>query len=159
MRMIACLGVAWLVGCAGVVPSLPSPALGQPVEAKMRTPQGGLVNVPSRGTPLVLDFWSTSCGACKATIPALLKRREEIEAKGARLVIVAELDAGETPDAARAVLASWNLPDDFAVDENNAMLKKLGVEVPAIAIVDGEGVLRWVAPDGVTPKDVLGAIP
>jgi thiol-disulfide isomerase/thioredoxin len=109
---------------------------------------------------VVLDFWSPTCEPCKRTIPAMLAKRAEIEQKGAVLLLVGVLEKDETPEDAKAVLALWGIDEHFAVDKEGAFLSKIGAKaVPAFAIVDAAGILRWVAPDGVTTKNVLAAIP
>jgi thiol-disulfide isomerase/thioredoxin len=109
---------------------------------------------------MVLDFWSPSCEPCKRTIPAVLARRADIEKKGAVHVLVAVLQKGESVNDARAALATWGIDERFVVDEDGALLAKIGVpEVPAFAIVDSAGLLHWVAPPGVTISNILDAIP
>lgn len=150
-----------LAACAAGVPSAETAMLGKPVPVTLARDDGAPAPIPVPGArSVVLDFWSPTCAPCKVTIPAVLAKRAEIEAKGAVHVLVCVLEKDESIEDARAVLSLWGINEPFLVDRDGAMLAKVGArDVPAFAIIDSAGVLQWVAPDGVTIKDVLAAIP
>jgi len=143
------------------MPSLDTPALQQPVPATLLGDDGGSVPVPAAGArSTVLHFWSASCEPCKRTIPAVVAKRAEMQAKGATLMLVAVLEPGQTANDAKATLALWGIDERFVIDMEGAYLRKVGAkDLPAFAIVDAAGVLRWVAPDGVTISNILSSIP
>lgn len=159
---LAALSLSLLAaGCYGPLPSAESPSLDKPVAATLPGDDGAPVPVVAPGArAVVLDFWSPSCAPCQRTIPAVLARRAEITAKGAVHVLIAVLKKGESVNDAKAALALWGVEERFVIDQDGAFLAKIGArDVPAFAIVDSAGVLRWVAPDGVTISDILKAIP
>lgn len=146
-------------GCYGPLPSVQTPTLDQPVPTTLIGDDGAPTPIPG-GRTVLLDFWSPTCPPCKRTIPAVLARRADIESKGAVHVLVAVLEKGQSVNDAKAALALWGIQERFVIDPEGAFFAKIGArDVPAFAIVDAAGVLRWVAPDGVTISNVLDAIP
>jgi thiol-disulfide isomerase/thioredoxin len=119
-----------------------------------------LVTVPPEDRlPLVLDFFAPTCLPCKDAVPALFAKRAEIEAKGARLVLVGVLADSESTEDARRALASWGVRAPFLKDSGGVSQRELGVDkLPATVILDGKGVVRWVAPDRATAEDVVTAV-
>lgn len=160
-RLAALPGALLVAGCYGPLPSAQTPSLGQPVAATLTADDGAPSPIPAAGgKAMVLDFWSPSCEPCKRVIPAVLARRADIEKKGAVHVLVAVLEKGQSVNDARAALATWGINERFVVDEEGALLAKIGApDVPAFAILDAAGVLHWVAPSGVTISNILDAIP
>jgi hypothetical protein len=112
------------------------------------------------GRATVIHFWSPSCAACRSTIPAVLAKRRDLQAKGAEVLLVCTLGPEEHVEDARAVLSLWGIEERFAVDRGGAAMAQIGARsLPAIAIVDAGGHLRWLAPDGVTASDIVEASP
>jgi thiol-disulfide isomerase/thioredoxin len=147
------------LGCVGV-PSAESPALGTTLKLSLPDEKGAAVPIPAAGArATVLDFWSPSCAPCARTVPALVALQRDIEEQGARLVLVAVLDDDETVDAARATLTTWGVNAPFVVDKGGKALKAAGPrEVPGLVVLNDAGVVRWIAPDGVTQKDILAEV-
>lgn len=157
--LLAVLGL--LVGCSGAPPSAQTPALDKPVPVTLVGDDAAPAPIPVAGSRfVVLAFWSPTCEPCKKTIPAVLAKRAALEQKGAKLLHVAVLDKDQTANDAKATLALWGIEERFVIDAEGAYMRRLGAkDVPAFAIVDSAGVLRWVAPDGVTISNILAAIP
>jgi thiol-disulfide isomerase/thioredoxin len=107
----------------------------------------------------VLDFFAPTCEPCKEAIPALFAKKAEIEARGARLVLVAVLGDGESTEDARRALASWGVRAPLLKDSGGVSQRELGVDrLPATVVLDGNGVVRWVAPSKATAEDVVAAL-
>jgi hypothetical protein len=130
------------------------------VELRLSGEDGAALIAPTAGAQAtVLHFWTPQCGACRATIPAVLAKRKELAAKGARVLLVCVLGSDEPAEDARAALLLWGINEPFAVDRDGVAMAQIGaINVPAIAILDSDRVLRWLAPDGVTASDIVGAI-
>jgi hypothetical protein len=130
------------------------------VELRLSGEDGAPLIAPTAGAQAtVLHFWTPPCAACRSTVPAVLAKRKELAAKGARLLLVCVLGPEESAEDARAVLFLWGVSEPFVVDRGGVTMAQIGaVNVPAIAIVDSDRVLRWLAPDGVTVSDIVGAI-
>ena len=108
----------------------------------------------------VLDFFGPTCAPCKRSIPAIVAKRGEIEAKGSRLVLVAVLADGETTEQADSALRSWGVKSPFLVDAHDASRKELGFKgIPATFVVEKSGKVLWSAPAGSSAGDVVGALP
>jgi hypothetical protein len=140
--------------------SAPSPVLGQAVSFTLPTDSGGLVTVPTADhRALVLDFFGPTCPRCRDTVPALLARKADVEARGAQLVLVGVLGDGESTEDARRALASWGVRAPFLKDGGGVSQKELGVDkLPATVVLDGAGVVRWVATAAATADDVVAAV-
>lgn len=149
-----------LAGCGGPA-SLPTASLNQSVTVTLPGDDGAPFAIPPPGARYtVLEFWSPTCEPCKQILPAVLKKRAELAQKGADLVHVAVLEQGQSANDAKATMAFWGVNERFVVDVDGAYMHKLGAKnVPAFAIVDAAGTLRWVAPDGITISGLISAIP
>ncbi len=150
-----------LVGCVSGSPSVQTPTLGQKVAATLIGDDGAPVPIPLAGSRfVVLEFWSPACEPCKQIIPAVRAKRAALEQKGATLLHVAVLDKDQSANDAKATLALWGVDERFVIDVDGAYMHHLGAkDVPAFAIIDAAGVLRWVAPDNLTISNLLAAIP
>lgn len=137
-----------------------SPLLDHPLAFALPSSDGGELVVPTRdGSKLVLDFFSPYCEPCKTKLPELWTRKAAIEARGARLVLVAMLHEDEPPALAEKALASWGVRAPFLVDHDGSMREKVGVaRLPTTMIVDERGTLRWIAPEDATSDEVVAAL-
>jgi thiol-disulfide isomerase/thioredoxin len=131
------------------------------VRLSLPTDGGELVTVPVNGVQTtVLDFFGPTCDPCKKKVPELVAKRQAIEHKGGRLVLVAVLAEGESTAQAKAALESWGVSHPFLVDSGDASRREVGFDgLPATAILDSAGRLKWLAPAGATADDVLAALP
>lgn len=112
------------------------------------------------GKATVVDFWAPSCEPCAKSLPALIAKQDDIEAKGGRLLLVAVLSEYETNDQAAEKLRSWGVEASFLVDRDGLSKTQAGVlELPATLVLDKRGTLVWVAPKGASPSDIVAAIP
>jgi protein-disulfide isomerase len=153
-----------LAGCAGAPAgpaSAPNPMLGRAVTMALPSDQGALVHIPLPGAhATVLEFFSPTCVPCRQRVPAILAVREELEAKGAQLVLVAVLADSESSADAAAALEQWGAKSSFLVDNSAGARRDAGVEeLPHTMIVDAAGGVVWVAPPACSAKDVVAAVP
>jgi thiol-disulfide isomerase/thioredoxin len=161
LRLIRFVPVVLLFACgpSAPPPSAPSPALNKSITLNLPSNGGALVTVPlpnARAT--VLDAWGPSCVPCQKSLPALIAKRAEIEATGAKLVLVAVLADGETTEQATSTLHSWGVDAPFLVDHDGALRAEAGFSgLPSTVVVDQRGTLRWLSPPGATADDVVQA--
>lgn len=154
------LACSVLSGCGGASapPSAPSRVLHQEVRFALPSDEGALVSVPLQGGATIVDAWSPSCVPCREKVPALVKRREELEAAGGKIALVAVLADGETTEAARTALTSWGVSLPFLVDRGAVLRRELAVEtLPTTVVLDERGKVRWVAPANATVDDAMQA--
>ncbi len=117
------------------------------VSFSLPSDRGALVSIPTGARSTVLDFWAPTCVPCKKSLPELNAKSAELEAAGAKLVLVAVLADGESTDDARKTLASWGVNASFLVDRGGVGQREAGIQgLPATLVLDGKGTLTWVAP-------------
>ncbi len=153
-------GLTLALGCsASLPPGAPSAALGQSVSFELPSDRGALVPLPQPGArATVIDAWAPTCVPCRDKVPALFARRAELEAAGARLVLVAVLSEDETTEAARAALKSWGVDSPFLVDRGGVLRRECAIEaLPATAVIAAGGRVRWLATAESTAADVVAA--
>jgi thiol-disulfide isomerase/thioredoxin len=95
--------------------------------------------------PLLLDFFRTDCGPCRASMPELVEAYQNYHARGLEVVLVALVEPEDGIAKLEKYLAANPLPFTVVVDENETYSKKyLGnpVSLPATFLIDREGVLR-----------------
>ena len=162
MRLLCLLPAAlFLAACSAAPrPSAQSPVLGQPARFALPISDGALFTVPTESsTPLVLDFFAPTCVPCRTGVPALMARKADIEARGAKLVLVAVLADGESTESAQQALSSWGVQSPFLADRGNVSRRELGVEkLPATVVLDSKAVVRWVAPADAEAAEVVSAV-
>jgi thiol-disulfide isomerase/thioredoxin len=101
-----------------------------------------------RGKVVVLDFWATWCGPCAKSLPGLIEAMSHFPADKVRLV---GINQGETPDKIKSFLKlrEWKL--EVALDSDQAVGKKYGVEgIPQTVIIGPDGRIAW-SETGYTP--------
>ncbi|HYQ43513.1 MAG TPA: TlpA disulfide reductase family protein [Polyangiaceae bacterium] len=150
-----------LLGCSSALPmSAPSPVLNQAIEFSLPSDRGSLVSIPLTGAATtVIDAWAPSCAPCRQKLPALHARKAELEARGAKLILIAVLADSESTDDARAALSRWGIDAPFLVDRGDVMRREAGVAaVPETLLLDAHGVVRWVAPADATAEQVVSAV-
>jgi thiol-disulfide isomerase/thioredoxin len=164
MQRLSCaILFAAAVGCGGPpgpsAQSAPSGALGQIISLDLPASTGELVHLPISGAKAtVVDFWAPSCVPCSRTVPAIVAKRAEFEASGARLVLVGVLAGEESTALGEQKLASWGVSSPFLIDRDGAGQRTVGItDLPTTIILDQVGALRWVAAQTATADDVVAA--
>jgi len=104
-----------------------------------------------RGKVVVLDFWATWCGPCKAEIPAMKKLYEEYGKKGLEIIGVS-LDEKEA--ALTGYVKDKGVPWPQVVGKDaQALADEWGVEaIPAVFVIDRQGRLRSLNARGKLEK-------
>lgn len=108
------------------------------------------------GSPTVLLFYrGTWCPLCTVQVREMAEQYREIDALGARVVLVSPQPATESAKLAR----QFDAPMTFLVDEDNAAARVLGIQhpggaplgvapeaesvLPTAVVVDADGVVRF----------------
>ncbi|MDB5321316.1 MAG: thiol-disulfide isomerase-like thioredoxin [Phycisphaerales bacterium] len=95
-----------------------------------------------KGSVVVLDFWATWCGPCKASLPGLNKIYVDLKEKGLKVYAV---DLEEPKETIQPVAAKL-IPDlTVLLDENSAVSKKYGVSgIPQTVVIGKDGRIKKV---------------
>ena len=113
--------------------------IGKPLELTGTTIDGqAFTHAELKGKVVLVDFWATWCGPCRAAMPELQKLYDANQQKGLEIVGVS-LD--QDLDALREYLKENNLPWVHLAGEDTAKIAdKYGVRgIPSMLLVDREG--------------------
>lgn len=93
-----------------------------------------------RGRPVLLNFWATWCGPCKAEMPLLSKTHEELKDEG--LVILA-VDVQESPSVVQRYAEQNKLPFLIVLDQTGVVAEHYRVRAyPTTFFIDANGVIQ-----------------
>lgn len=86
---------------------------------------------------VILDFWATWCGPCRASLPALARLREEYGPKGLEVL---SIDLREDPDTITNYLESESLSLHVLLDKDGSVANAYGVRgIPSMFVIDKQG--------------------
>lgn len=114
---------------------------------------GGHVRLESyRGHPVLLAFWSTSCGICRHELPLLSRLEPELRTKGVEVLAI-HLGAG---DQARDYLSENRLHLKSVSDPEGTVAQAYRVSgIPKLVLVGSDGVIRRTHTGATTPDTLL----
>ncbi|HEV7475624.1 MAG TPA: TlpA disulfide reductase family protein [Pyrinomonadaceae bacterium] len=104
----------------------------------------------AKGHPTLVHFWSMSCGTCKDNMPRIAEWRDNLKARGLRVIAVhmPRYEADTDVDAVREAIAANTITEACAIDNEHKLKEAFGNDqgyVPAYYLFDGEGKLRSFA--------------
>jgi thiol-disulfide isomerase/thioredoxin len=103
-------------------------------------------NASLKGKVVLVDFWATWCGPCKAASPTMQKLHEKYASKG--LVVIGANTYEQAKDRATAA-AKYKKDHKYTyvfTKENDKLASALGARgIPFFVFIDKQGVVREVA--------------
>jgi thiol-disulfide isomerase/thioredoxin len=112
-----------------------------------------------RGKPVVLNFWATWCGPCKAELPLLVEAEKNYGPSGV-VIITVSLDDQKTRKFVPIFLAERNLTLPVWMGADLYELEKfgLGEALPSTAFIDSEGYIVARVLGQIRPEELKGRI-
>ena len=126
----------------------PMPSL----EGATEWPQGSAEEVSrdTEGHPVLIHFWSLSCGMCKDNLPRVAEWREKFRDAGLRLIAIhmPRYPQDTNIDAVRETASSYGITEPWAVDNQHKLRDSFQNEhgyVPAYYLFDQQHKLKSFA--------------
>ena len=124
---------------------------------------GAAAVAEAKGHPLLVHFWSVSCGLCKEKLPRVAEWRDRRAAEGLRVIAVHMPRHPEDTDveAVRDAVTTCGITEPCAVDNEHKLRDAFQNEqgyVPAYYLFDAEGKLRGFAAGEFGVKAIAPAL-
>ena len=120
-------------------------AVGKPLPkfSAVSTTGATVTNASLRGQVVLMDFWATWCGPCKAASPAIQKLHVAYGGKGLKVIGADTYEQGVKNTA--APYAKRHGYTYTFTEKNDALATALGAgSIPAFVLVDRKGIVRKV---------------
>lgn len=116
--------------------------IGQPApNVRLEYLDGGvqqLAEVAGTGTPVVLNFWSSTCIPCRKEMPAIEQVRQELDGE----VTVIGVDVTDTEEAGKEMVASTGVTYRNARDPRAEIFAVFGgIALPRTVLIAGDGTI------------------
>lgn len=104
----------------------------------------------AQGHPVLVHFWSVSCGMCKDNLPRVAAWREKYRDAGLRLIAIhmPRYPEDTNLDSVREAVAKYEINDPLAVDNEHQLRDAFHNDhgyVPAYYLFDGQHKLKSFA--------------
>lgn len=108
------------------------------------------VSKDTEGHPVLIHFWSVSCGMCKDNLPRVAEWRENYREAGLRLVAIhmPRYPEDTNVDSVRETVAKFEINDALAIDNEHRLRDAFQNEhgyVPAYYLFDAQHKLKSFA--------------
>ena len=148
LPIIAALVLA-ITSCAGGAKN-PGANIGQPApDFQLKNLEGQSVSLSDfKGSPVLLNFWSTSCPPCVSEMPFLQEIYNEWSGKGLILLAIAQ---GDSPSNVTVFMQDNGLSLPVLLDTQLSVGQRYNVmAIPTTLFIDREGIIQ---------EKVIGAFP
>ncbi|MFN2251738.1 MAG: TlpA family protein disulfide reductase [Anaerolineae bacterium] len=95
-----------------------------------------------RGTPVLISFWASWCGPCRAELPELDRAARQYAPDDIAILTV---NSGDTTAQARQTLANAGADVTVLMDFESQVARQYGISsIPTAILVDSDGVIRHI---------------
>jgi thiol-disulfide isomerase/thioredoxin len=108
-----------------------------------------------RGKVVVLNFWASWCGPCRAEMPQFAQLYRQLQGKGVQFV---GIDTKDSRSGARAFVAETHVSYPIVYDQEGQIQLRLGNipgSLPFTVLIDPRGRVAAVYLSQLTAKDLL----
>jgi thiol-disulfide isomerase/thioredoxin len=147
-RTIAAGALATLVACSGGS----GDSSGKPIDATFKRFDGTAASLAAyRGKPIVVNFFSSTCGPCRTEMPAL----ERVHRTLGEQVTFLGLDVQDTVEGGKAFIDTVGITWELGRDPDGAVLQGLVrvLGLPTTVVLDRDGRIAFTH---LGPLDVPG---
>jgi len=147
--------------CVAADPELGAPAPPLTFDALLQAPTGTLTSWEAlRGNVVVLEFWATWCGGCRAQIPHLNTLAERYRNRPVRFISVTDEESG----IVQRFLKDYPISGWIGLDSGEQTFRRYNITGrPRTVLVDAAGVVRGMGPpaglNGEILEDLLAGRP
>jgi thiol-disulfide isomerase/thioredoxin len=101
-----------------------------------------------KGSPVLLEFWSSECGPCVESIPKIERMKKAYQSKGLQVVTIHLTlgwdNHGSDLDAVKKFIETAKISYPVGLDFKNESGKRFKFKyIPHAIILDDEGIVRW----------------
>ena len=142
VRPLALVALTGILGAACFAQDFGPHLKGKPMVGFKMTDTKGKVhtNQSLKGKVVVLDFWATWCGPCKAASPTMQKLHEKFVKQGLVVIGANTFEQGAGAKTAAAGYAKEHGYTYTFTSQNDALAQKLGIKgIPAFLFIGRDG--------------------
>ncbi len=106
-----------------------------------------------RGSPVMLNFWASWCGPCRAEMPYIQQIYDEWQDQG---LVVLTINLRESQATVRQFMEDLGLTFPALLDTNNAVTDLYNVTaIPTTFFIDGDGVIQAMKVGSFPSKEAI----
>ena len=94
----------------------------------------------SRGKVIIINFWATWCGPCKAEMPAIQAYYDKHKGEGLEILAISMDETGDLPEV-RKIAQKFTYPIALKSESNFKSLGRIW-RMPSTFVIDKDGILR-----------------
>ena len=153
--VVLAAGIGWIVYSSTLVAEStavgeaarlePAPIAGHPApDFELKSPDGDLIRLSDyQGQPVVVNFWATWCGPCRAEFPEF----QEAAVDNADSLVIIGVNSTSVDQAANIApfLEEFGITFPIALDEEGAVVDSYRVlGLPTTVFIDSDGIINEV---------------